>query len=197
MAQATHRVHYTRAEYISFERASNVRHEYFDGVIYAMAGGSPEHAAIAGNVITLLNLGLRGRPCRVHSSDLRIRVVETGLETYPDITVVCGRAEIDREDRNVVTNPVVVVEVTSPSTEEYDRGEKLEHYKRIASLRELVFVSHREKTIEVVRREPDGSWTRHLTRPGGSLKLVSLECELSVDDVYRDPLASADAGPTG
>jgi Uma2 family endonuclease len=189
MAQA-HRVHYTRAEYISFERSSNVRHEYLDGVIYAMAGGSPEHAAIAGNVIALLHVGLRGRPCRVHSSDLRIRVVDTGLETYPDVTVVCGHAEIDREDRNVVLNPVVVVEVMSPSTEEYDRGEKLEHYKRIASLREIVLVGHREKAVEVVRREADGAWTKHVARSGDPVKLVSLGCELFVEDVYRDPLAA-------
>ena len=137
MAQAPHRVRYTRAEYIAFERSSNVKHEYLDGVIYAMAGGTPEHAAFAVNVSTLLSLALRDRPCRVHSSDLRIRVVDTGLETYPDVTVLCGRVELDAEDRNVVCNPIVVVEVTSPSTEEYDRGEKLEHYKRIPSLQEI------------------------------------------------------------
>jgi Uma2 family endonuclease len=189
MAHATHRVHYTRAEYIGLERSSNVKHEYLDGVIYAMAGGSPEHAAFAVNVSTLLSVGLRGRPCRVHSSDLRIRVVDTGLETYPDVTVVRGKAELDPEDPNVVTNPVVVVEVTSPSTDEYDRGEKLEHYKRIPSLKEVVFVGHRERIVEVVRREPDGSWTRHAARSGGFVTLVSLGCELAVDEVYRDPLA--------
>jgi Uma2 family endonuclease len=189
MAQGTHRVHYTRAEYIGLERASNVKHEYLDGVIYAMAGGSPEHAAIAVNVSTLLSVGLRGRRCRVHSSDLRIRVQDTGLETYPDVSVVCGTAEVDAEDRNVITNPVVVVEVTSRSTEEYDRGEKLEHYKRISSLQEVLFVDHREKVLEVVRREQDGTWTRHTARVGSSIELVSLGCELSVEDVYRDPLA--------
>src|SRR5215471_2519866 len=141
---ATHRTRYTRAEYIAFERSSNSKHEYLDGAIYAMAGGSREHAMIAGNVITLLNVALRGHPCAVHSSDLRIRVLDTGLETYPDATVVCGRAQMDPDDAHVVLNPVVVVEVTSPSSEEYDRGEKLEHYKQIPSLREVVLVSHRE-----------------------------------------------------
>jgi len=189
VATTTHRLHYTRAEYISFERASNGRHEYLNGVIYAMAGGSPEHAAIAVNVSTALNVALRGRPCRVHSSDLRIRVLATGLETYPDVTVVCGHAEIDPDDRHVVTNPIVVVEITSPSTEEYDRGEKLEHYQRIASLREVVLVSHREKSIEVVRRQDGGEWAREGARSGGSARLESLGCELLVADVYRDPLA--------
>jgi Uma2 family endonuclease len=190
MAQATHSLHYTRAEYISLERASNVRHEFLNGVIYAMAGGSREHAAIAANVITALSLALRGRTCSVHSSDLRIRVVETGLETYPDVTVVCGHAEIDPEDRHVVTNPVLVVEVTSPSTEEYDRGEKLAHYKRIPSLREIVLVGHREKVVEVIRREDDGSWTSREARPTATASLASLGCDLAVDEVYRDPLAA-------
>jgi Uma2 family endonuclease len=190
MAQA-HRVHYTREEYIGLERSSNVKHEYLDGVIYAMAGGSREHAAIAVNVSTLLSIGVRGRPCQVHSSDLRIRVVDTGLETYPDVTVLCGRAEHDAADRNVVTNPIVIVEITSPSTEEYDRGEKLDHYKRIPSLREIVVVSHRDRMLEVMRREEDGAWTRHEARPGEVATLISIGCELSVDEVYRDPLASA------
>lgn len=92
MALASHRLHYTRADYIALERASNVKHEYLDGVIYAMAGGSPECAAIVANVITGLSVALRERPFRVHSSDLRVRVLETGLEAYPDITIVCGRA---------------------------------------------------------------------------------------------------------
>lgn len=189
MAQVTHPVHYTRAEYRAFERSSNSKHEYLDGVIYAMAGGTREHAAIAGNVITQLSIALRGRPCAVHSSDLRVRVVETGLETYPDVTVVCGKAQADPEDSHVIVNPVVVVEVTSSSTEEYDRGEKLAHYKRIPSLQEVVLVGNREKAVEVVRRGPDGSWTTHEARAGGSVQLVSLGCELPVDEVYRDPLA--------
>jgi Uma2 family endonuclease len=189
MALATHPVHYTRAEYIALERSSNVKHEYFDGVIYAMAGGSREHSAIAANIIVLLGLGLRGRPCAVHTSDLRILVSETGLETYPDVTVVCGAAQIDTQDRNVITNPIVVVEVTSPSTVDYDRGEKVEHYKRIPSLREIVLVDHRERVVEVVRREEHGQWTRHETRAGAAARLVSLGCELPVDEVYRDPLA--------
>ncbi len=188
MSQA-HRVHYTREEYIGLERSSNVKHEYFDGVIYAMAGGSREHAAIAVNVNTLLSMGVRGRPCQVHSSDLRIRIVDTGLETYPDVTVLCGRAEYDAADRNVVTNPIVVVEVTNPSTEEYDRGEKLDHYKRIPSLREIVVIGHRERVLEIVRREEGGRWTRHEARPGEVATLISIGCDLSVDEVYRDPLA--------
>jgi Uma2 family endonuclease len=187
---ASSRAHYTRAEYIAFERASNSKHEYFGGSIFAMAGGSREHALVAVNVTTLLNSALRGRPCGVHSSDLRIRVLDTGLETYPDASVVCGHAEVDPEDPHVVLNPIVVVEVTRPSAEAYDRGEKLQHYKRIASLREVVIVSHRERLVEVIRREEDGSWSRHEGRSGGTVTLTALECDLPLDEVYRDPLAA-------
>jgi Uma2 family endonuclease len=115
-------------------------------------------------------------------------VVDTGLETYPDASVICGSAEIDPDDDHVVLNPVLLVEVTSPSTEDYDRGEKLDHYKRIPSLHEVVFVSHRERLVEVLRRETDGSWSRHEARPGRAMSLMSLGCELPVDEVYRDPL---------
>jgi Uma2 family endonuclease len=190
MAATAHPVHYSRAEYRALERMSNVKHEYLDGSIYAMGGGSPEHAAIAGNVIALLSVALRGRPCRVHTSDLRVRVASSGLETYPDVTVLCGKAEVDPEDPHAVLNPVVLVEVTSPSTELYDRGKKLEHYQTIPSLREVLLVSHREKAIEVVRREADGTWSRHEVRSGGTASLASLGCDLAVDEVYRDPLAT-------
>jgi Uma2 family endonuclease len=187
---ARHFTQYTRAEYVAFERGSNSKHEYLNGGIYAMAGGSREHALYAANVIALLHAALRDRPCAVHSSDLRIRVLDTGLETYPDVSVVCGKAAIDPEDGHVVTNPVVLVEVTSPSTDGYDRGEKLEHYKRIPSLREVVLVSHRERLVEVIRREEDGSWSRHEARAGRAAALEALDCELAVGAVYRDPLST-------
>jgi len=182
-------VRVTRAEYAALERSSNVKHEYLDGTIYAMAGGTPEHAAIAMNIGILLGTQLRDRPCRVYSSDLRVRVLETGLETYPDVSVVCGKEERHPEDDLAVTNPIVLVEVLSPSTEAYDRGEKLRHYKHISSLREVILVDHREKLVEVHHREEDGSWTRHQATPGGAVKLVSVGCELGVAEVYRDPLA--------
>jgi Uma2 family endonuclease len=179
---------YTYSEYLALERHANVRHEFFDGEIYAMAGGTPEHAAFCMNIGTALNNQLRGRGCRVHSSDLLIRVLETGLATYPDITVVCGRAELDPADRNTITNPVVIVEVLSPATAEYDRGEKLAHYKRIPALREVIFVAHDERLIEVWRREEGNAWIRSETR-SGSIRIASIDCTLDVEDVYRDELA--------
>lgn len=179
---------YTLGEYVQLEAYSDVKHELVGDQIYAMGDGSPEHGAQAANVIRILGVQLDGRPCRVQTSDVRIRVAATGLVTYPDVSIVCGRAVLDAGDTLPVTNPVVLVEVLSPSTEAYDRGEKLRHYQGIPSLREVVFVSHVPRAIEVVRREPDGSWSRHEARAGERARLDSIDCDLPVDDVYRDPL---------
>lgn len=178
-------------EYLALEEIAAVKHEFLGGHVWAMAGGTPAHAAIAANVIALLSAQLRGRPCRVFTSDLRIRVLATGLGTYPDVTLVCGQLETDPADRrgNTVTNPLVLVEVLSPSTEEYDRGEKLAHYQRIPSLAEVVLIAHDERRLEVWRRE-GGHWTLDVFRPGEGARLASLGGELAVDEVYRDPLAS-------
>jgi len=178
-------------EYLLLEEIAEVKHEFLDGEVWAMAGGSPEHAAIIGNVTTLLNVQLRGQRCRVHSTELRVRIKATGLGTYPDVTVICGRLERDPDDRtgHTAINPRVVVEVLSPSTEEYDRGEKLSHYQMIQSLEEVVLVAHDRPEIEVVRREADGTWSRHIAGIGDTARVTSIGCDLSVAEVYRDPLA--------
>src|SRR5262245_30524586 len=131
-------------EYLAFEEVSNVKHEFLDGQVWAMAGGTPDHAAICANITTALSNQLRDKPCRVYSSDLRVRVRATGLGTYPDVTVIFDRFESDPSDPkgNTAVNPRVIVEVLSPSTQQYDRGEKLDHYKQIPSLQEVVLVAH-------------------------------------------------------
>jgi len=178
-------------EYLLLEEIAEVKHEFLEGEVWAMAGGSPEHAAIIGNVTTLLNVQLRGQRCRVHSTELRVRIKATGLGTYPDVTVICGRLERDPDDRtgHTAINPRVVVEVLSPSTEEYDRGEKLSHYQLIPSLEEVVLVAHDRPEVEVVRREADGTWSRHIAGIGDTARVTSIGCDLSVAEVYRDPLA--------
>lgn len=190
VAMARHH-RYTYAEYLALERSSNTRHEFCDGEIFAMAGGTREHAAICANLIALLGAQLRGRGCQAHSSDLRIRVRETGLATYPDVSVVCRPVEFDPDDRNTttVTNPVLLVEVLSPSTADYDRGEKLRHYQRIAALREVVLVAHDERLLEVWQRGDGGVWSRRELRHG-VLELASVPCALPIDEVYRDELAA-------
>jgi Uma2 family endonuclease len=178
------RHHYSFREYLDLEEASNVRHEYADGQIYAMAGGTPEHAALAVSVSAALHGQLAGGPCRVFSSDLRVRVPASGVATYPDVTVVCGPLDRDPESPTSVTNPVVLVEILSDATEEYDRGEKFDQYKQLASLLEYVLVSQREPLIEVHRREPGGGWSSHVGR-SGSIHLLSIGCALDVDAIYR------------
>ncbi len=127
--------HYTYQDYVWLEEESTTRHEFLGGEIVAMAGGTPEHAAMAAEVIGQLRESLRGGPYRVFTSDLGVRVMATGLATYPDASVVCGPTERDPEKKTNITNPRVLVEVTSDGTEDYDRGEKLEHYKRITVAR--------------------------------------------------------------
>jgi len=190
MVDPAQRVTMSFADYVAAEAASDIKHEWLRGEVWAMAGGTLEHAALASAMARHLGNALEGHTCRVFSSDLRIRVLATGLATYPDLTVVCGRPEVDPDNANTVTNPVLVVEVLSDTTEAYDRGEKFAHYRRIASLREVVLVSQREPRIEVFTRTDDGAWRLREWRTGERVELTSVSCTLAVDDVYRDPLAA-------
>src|SRR5688500_2282693 len=180
MVQLAHDVRYPFAEYVRFERTSNVKHEYLGGHIYAMAGGTPEHAALAAAVSGVLFAQLRGKPCRPYSSDLRVRAGK--LVTYPDVSIICGPVIGDPEDANTALNSVVVVEVTSPTTEAYDRGEKLDHYKTVDTIQSIVFVSHAEPRLEVWQRVAAG-WEQAEARAGGEISLP-VGCTLAVDAVY-------------
>lgn len=186
MSSPARRLHYTYAEYLVLEEQSSVRHEYLDGEIYAMAGGSPDHAALAAQVIRLLGPQLPPG-CRAFTSDLRVRIPATGLSTYPDVAVVCGSTERAPDDRLAVTNPVLLVEVTSASTEEYDRGEKLRHYKELPSLREVLVVSHREPQLTLHRRTGSG-WMTVEAQGQDTLALESVAASLQVAALYRDGL---------
>jgi Uma2 family endonuclease len=176
--------------YLDGEQRSEIKHEYLRGEVYAMAGGTPEHAALAMAVGAALTTALAGRKCRVFSSDLRVRVEATDLSTYPDLTVICGRFEHAAADPNAATNPTLIVEVLSDSTEAYDRGEKFAHYRRLPSLREYLLVSQREPRLEAYRRNAAGEWVLSEAGAGEVLVLASLEgVRLETDAIYRDPLA--------
>lgn len=189
MSTTPRQVHHSYAEYLALEDESPVRHEYLDGEIYAMAGGSPDHAALAAAIIGALR-GALPPGCRVFTSDLRIRILETGLSTYPDAAVVCGRTLRAPDDPMAVVNPMVLVEVTSPSTEEYDRGEKLRHYRTIPSLREVLIASHRRPEVTLHRRS-DAGWTTETASSGEAVRLESVGAALAVDDLYRGGLEDA------
>lgn len=184
------------AEFIVFEEQSLTKHEWLDGVVYDMSGGTIDHAGLSANVIGILRNQLKGKRCRVFSSDLAVRSIATRLHTYADITVACGSLETDPENKRAVVNPRVIVEVLSDSTEKYDRDGKFAHYKRIPSLAEYVLVSQKEKCIEVFRRISGSKgaeeWDIESEKAfaGQTITLKSIECELSVDEVYEDPLAA-------
>lgn len=193
MSEPAGKLSHTFAEYLALEAASETKHEYVNGEIFAMAGGTPEHSRLSVNVCGELRAALRSRPCNVFNSDLRVRILATGLGTYPDASVICGRVELDPEDANTATNPVVIVEVLSDSTETYDRNEKWAHYRRIPSLRDYLLVSQQERRIEHYRRNDDGTWTLRDVCAGDVVRLDSINCTLSVDEVYFDPLAPSAA----
>jgi Uma2 family endonuclease len=179
----------TYADFVALEATSLTKHEWLDGVVYDMSGGTIDHSGLTAQMIVILGTLLRGKRCRVFDPNLGIRVIATGLFTYPDASIVCGSLEKDPANRNAVTNPKVIVEVLSDSTEEYDRGEKFAHYQRIPSLAEYVLVSQHEPCIEVFRRSASGKWElAQKALAGQTVVLKSIECVLSVDEVYTDPL---------
>ncbi len=191
MTQAASKPYVSYKEYLEAEKESLTKHEWLDGVVYDMAGGTREHGRLQVAIGGELRNALRGRPCNVFSSDVKVRVQATGLATYPDASVVCGRAQVDVDDEEAIVNPLVIVEVLSDSTEKRDRGEKFAHYLRIPTLREYVLISQHTRRIEVFHRNADGDWMYKEAGAGKFFELPSLECRISVDDVYHDPLAAA------
>lgn len=177
------------AEYLAFEKDAETKHEYVNGMVYAMAGGSVEHGRLTMRIGAALLRGLEGRPCEVLSSDVRVRIEASGRSTYPDATVVCSEIQRASDDTEAIVNPTVLVEVLSPSTETSDRGEKWAHYQLLPSLQEYVLVSQDERRIEVYRRTGADEWAYRVVT-AGTLELASLDVHLDVDALYHSPLAS-------
>ncbi len=176
------RVHHSYDDYLLLLASGDTKLEFCDGEIFAMAGGTPTHAELSVAMSSLLRGALGG--CKVYSSDLKVHVEATGLSTFPDATVVCEELRTAAFDRNAAINPAIVLEVTSRSTEDYDRGEKTSHYKQIPSLRAILIVSHRRRQLTVVARTDDGFDVREV-RSGERLRLASPALDVAVDDVYR------------
>ena len=184
----------TVEEYLALERASEERHEYVDGHVYAMAGESPEHSDICSNLITILNLQLRGTPCRVWTKDTKVRSgpeprsrrATRGLFSYPDLVVVCGTPQFHDAYRDVLLNPTVLIEVLSPSTEAFDRGEKFWRYRTwLPGLTHYLLVAQSRPLIEHYLRQPDDVWVLStVSDTTGSLYLASIACTLRLSEVY-------------
>ena len=175
----------TPEQYLELDRASEFRNEYFNGRMYAMSGGTFIHALVIANLTGELRSGLKTRPCMVTGSDVRVRVAPAGLYTYPDVVVVCGEAKYVDGRRDTVLNPVLLIEVLSPSTEAYDRGFKSAQYRTIESLQEYALVSQAEPRIEVFCRQPEGTWL--LSESVGldaSCRFESVDVTVALRDVY-------------
>lgn len=175
----------TADEYLAFERASETKHEFRDGEIVAMSGASYAHNLVASNFLRALGNALEGRPCRALGSDMRVKVGAARLYTYPDIVVHCDEPLFDDEQFDTLLNPKLIVEVLSDSTEAYDRGGKFKHYRRLATLSDLVLASQKEPLLEQFSRHGDGLWRIGERGPGEQLSLPALGIEVAVDEIYR------------
>lgn len=178
----------TEAEYLEIERAAETKSEFFNGEMFAMAGASIEHILITSNVAGELRNQLRGRPCLVLPADMRVKVSDTGLYTYPDVVVVCGGARLEDGRRDTLLNPTLIVEVLSESTEAYDRGDKFAHYRRLESLQEYVLVAQDRPRIERFTRQGESQeWLlTEISDPQGRVTLTAIGCELALAEVYEN-----------
>lgn len=195
MGDAALRTGLTEQEYLAFERAAEERHEYADGEFFAMSGGTFEHSLIASNINRELSTLLLERPCSAHGSDMRIHIPTTKRYLYADALVVCGQPIFTGDKRDNLTNPVVIIEVLSDSTESYDRGDKFEQYELIPSLRDYVLVSQKKVRIEHFHRQEDTLWQRRIAGAGERVELTSIGCDLEVDRAYLKVFAGSTGAP--
>ncbi|KYF60090.1 hypothetical protein BE08_37895 [Sorangium cellulosum] len=184
MAQKAPETKLSPEEYLALERSSELKHEYADGEVFAMSGGTREHSLIAANVVGELRSALRARPCEAHASDLRIKNVTANRYVHPDASVVCGQPLFEDEHRDTLLNPTAVFEVLSESSERYDRGNKFALYRGIPSITDYVLLSQLRVEIEHFCRQPNGTWLLRVLGPGEQLQLASIGCELAVDELY-------------
>jgi Uma2 family endonuclease len=185
MSSAASKTLLTPEQYLELEEKSEVRHEYYRGEMFAMAGTTEEHNLIAGNVFRALGNQFDDRPCKAYQSDMRVLVDTTGLFVYPDVVAVCGPARFtESRKKHTLVNPTVIVEVLSPSTELYDRTTKFEHYRKIDSLLEYILVSQDHVSVERFTRSPDGWILRSWQAPGDVLPLDSVGCVIPLAKIY-------------
>ena len=176
---------FTPEEYLARERQAQYKSEYFNGEIFAMSGASREHNLISMNISAALHLQLRQRPCEVYAGDMRVKVSPTGLYTYPDVVVVCEEPRFEDAEVDTLLNPTLVVEVLSPSTEDYDRGRKFEHYPTLASLQEYVLVAQGKHHVAHYVRQANNTWIFSDTT-GSDTQILppSINCVLSMNEIY-------------
>jgi Uma2 family endonuclease len=184
---AAAREYLTPDEYLALERRAETKHEYLDGVLIAMVGGSPAHSQIAMGAGVALANKLSDRPCNVYNSDLKVGTARRRAYAYPDVTVVCGTPQFGEAERDVLLNPLVIVEVLSPSTEQYDRTRKFLQYQRIPSFAEYLLISQAAPRIELCSRQSDGFWEWSIAEGlDAAIAIPALDCTIALADVYRN-----------
>jgi Uma2 family endonuclease len=172
-------------EYLARERAAMTRSEFYRGEMFAMAGATWAHTLIKDNMAYEARSQLRGGPCQVVTSDLRVKVSATGLYTYPDVLAVCEEPRFEDEVKDTLLNPCTIVEVLSVSTEKYDRGDKFTHYQRVPSIQEYVLIAQDRPFIERFVRQPDGSWLRTTFADNDTFVFASISVRIPLTEVYR------------
>ena len=175
----------SREEYLRLERQADYKSEYHKGQVFAMAGASRNHNRIVTNVSTSLDIQLKSRNCNNYSNDMRVSIQKEERYLYPDIVVTCGEEEFEDNNKDILLNPVIIIEILSPTTEAYDRGSKFLYYQTIDSLREYVLISQYPKRLEIYRKQMDGAWLyRPLNQMPAKLDLESIDCILASEDIY-------------
>jgi len=176
----------TEVEYLAFERASKIKHEFINGDVYAMAGASWEHNQIFTATIASLFAQLRGQPCTANPSDQRIKVMETNFMAYSDISVICGEPIFAGNEYDTIINASVIIEILSASTEGYDRGVKFQNYRNMLTLQEYILISQDKPRIEGYTRQDNGKWLLTDTIGLESIhQIAAINCQLALTDVYE------------
>jgi Uma2 family endonuclease len=173
----------TYEEYIAWESTQEMRHEFCDGEVIAMAGGTRDHNRVSVNFLKILDNALADRPCEVYIADVKVQVKPKRKYFYPDVVVTCD--ERDRNDALVVAFPCLIIEVLSPSTEAYDRGFKFSQYRKFETLQEYVLVQVDQPIVEVFQRNEQGQWVFFEYGLGDRLFLKSVNIEIAISDLYR------------
>ncbi|MBB1283559.1 Uma2 family endonuclease [Flavisolibacter sp. BT320] len=174
-------------DYLSLEETAEEKHEYYRGEIFAMAGGTIAHNQIVSNTVSEINYFLREKNCQVFPSDLKVHNEANSLFTYPDISIVCGEPQKWQDRNDTITNPVVIIEVLSESTQLYDRGQKFKLYRNIPSLKEYLLLSSLEYMVEHYTRQADETWNfRELSNPEDRFTIESIDFSCPIKELYRN-----------
>jgi Uma2 family endonuclease len=184
MGLAAEKSKFTAADFLIWDETQTIRHEYFHGDVFAMAGGSDNHATVILNVAIALRQALKGTPCRVLTQDVKLHVEKANSYFYPDVFVTCS--EKDAKERLIKSEPKLVVEVLSPSTTAFDRGHKFEAYRTLPTLQEYVLIDPEAQTAEVYRRSSNEEWILRAFPAGQGLVLQSVDLSISATDLFAD-----------